>query len=409
MSARLTSVALAVFVVSVPAIARAEFPSLKQAIEKARVRGPAALVASADVRVAGATRYGAGLPPLTNPYLEVFVDRTKETSGVAQVQANLWLPVELSGQRGKRLAEVDAMVAWKQTAKAAAQSNAVGEAVAAYGELLVAAARKQHATDGEKIAREEAAYVSGRFDAKDATIVDKAQADGEVGRWLTMRAEADLAFALAKARLSIAIGDPNLEDPRGDLSVELPALRFKDSDAFSKFLVENSPTLKQHSMEATYFAVSKDKWEADKYAPVNFILSAGRSDAGDLRLGGGMSWTFPVLRKNQSEIGRAEADAERAKGNYEIAKASVTARAKGFFVAYDVARKAISTIDSIAVPAAQAVVDASVAGWKAGKTEQTRVFLARRDLATARERRLEITAIGWRAYGDLAGLVGDTP
>ncbi len=409
MNARITSVALVVATLAVSATARAEFPSLKDAIDRARTRGPASVMAAADVRIAGATRYGAGLPPLTNPYLEVFVDRTKETNGLAAVQANLWLPVELSGQRGKRLAEVDAMVAWKQTAKLAAQSNAVGEAVAAYGELLVAAARKLHADEGIKIARDEAAYVNGRFDAKDATIVDKAQADGEVGRWLQMKAEADLAFALAKARLSIAIGEPNLEDPKGNLSVELPALRFKDGDALTKYLVENSPTLKQHSLEATYFGASKDKWEADKYVPVNFILSAGRTDMGDLRLGGGLSWTFPVLRKNQSEIARAEADADRAKGNFEIAKASITARAKGFYVAYDVARKAISTIDTIAVPAAQAVVDASVASWKAGKTEQTRVFLARRDLATARERRLEITAIGWRAYGDLAGLVGDTP
>jgi outer membrane protein, heavy metal efflux system len=403
-----TSVVIVVASLAASATAHA-FPTLKEAIERSRTKGPASLIAAADIRVAGATRYGAGLPPLTNPYLEVFVDRTKETSGLAAVQANLWLPVELSGQRGKRLAEVDALVAWKTTAKAAAQSNAVGEAVAAYGEILVAAARKLHATEGEKIAREEAAYVNGRFDAKDATIVDKAQAEGEVGRWLQMKAEADLAYALAKARLAIAIGEPNLDDPKGDLSVELPALRFKDSDALSKHLVDNSPALKQYSLEATYFGAAKEKWEADKYVPVNFILSAGRTDMGDLRLGGGLSWTFPVLRKNQSEIARAEADADRAKGNYEITKAAIMARAKGFFVAYDVARKAISTIDTIAVPAAQAVVDASVQSWKAGKTEQTRVFLARRDLATARERRLEIAAIGWRAYGDLAGLVGDTP
>lgn len=409
MISRIPSLALAAMFVAVPATANAAFPTLKEVIERARTKGPASLVASADIRVAGATRYGAGLPPLTNPYLEVFFDRGRDTVGLATVQANLWLPIELSGQRGKRIAEVDAMVAWKQTAKAAAQSNAVGDAVAAYGEMLVAAARKQHAKDGEKIAREEAAYVNGRFDAKDATIVDKAQAEGEVGRWLTAYAEADLAYSLAKARLAIATGDPNLEDPSGELSTELPALRFKDSDAFSKYLLENSPLVKQHALEASFFGASKEKWEADKYVPVNFILSAGRGDAGDLRLGGGLSWTFPVLRRNQSEIARSEADADRAKTNLEIAKASVAARAKGFFVAYDVARKAISTIDTIAIPAAQAVVDASVASWKAGKTEQTRVFLARRDLATARERRLEIAAAGWRAYGDLAGLVGDTP
>ena len=406
---RLMSVIVAAATVAIPAVARAEFPTLHQAIERARARGPASLMAAADIRIAGATKHAAGLAPLTNPYLEVFVDRGRDTVGLATVQANLWLPIELAGQRGKRVAEVDAMVTWKSTAKSAAQANAVGEAVAAYGELIVAAARKQHAIDGEKIAREEAAYVKGRFDAKDATIVDKAQADGEVARWLLLRAEADLSYALAKARLSIATGDPNLEDPKAELSVELPALRFKDSGALAKYLVDNSPTLKQYELEASYFAASKEKWEADKYAPVNFIISAGKGEAGDFRLGGGIAWTFPVLRRNQGEIARADADIDRVKGNYEIAKAAVNARAKGFFMAYDVARKATNTIDTIAVPAAQAVVDATVAAWKAGKIEQTRVFLARRDLSTAMERRLDIVETGWRAYGDLAGLVGETP
>lgn len=392
-----------------PALARAEFPTLPQVIERARMRGPASLMAAADVKVAGATRFGAGLPPLTNPYLEVFVDRSKETTGVAAIQANLWLPIELSGQKGKRLAEVDAMVKWKQVARSAAQAGAVGEAVAAYGEMMVAAARKQHAVDGEKIARDEATYVIGRFDAKDATAVDKAQAEGEVARWLQLRSEAELSYALAKARLAIATGDPNLEDVTGPVAIELPALHFKDGDALAKALLDKSPVLEQHTLEAEFFARSKDKWEADKYAPVNFIVSAGRTDFGDVRLGGGISWTFPVLRKNQSEIARADADSDRAKGNLEIAKASITARAKGFFVAYEVARKALATFDEIAIPASQTVVSASVDAWKAGKAEQTRVFLARRDLATARDRRLDIVAVGWRAYGDLASLVGDVP
>lgn len=401
--------AAAALLVLAPSLARAEFPTLTQVIERARQRGPASVLAAADVKVAGATRYGAGLPPLTNPYLEVFFDRSKNTVGATTVQANLWLPIELAGQKSKRVAEVDAMIKWKEVARSAAQANAVGEAVAAYGELMVAAARKQHATEGEKIARDEAAYVLGRFEVKDATAVDKAQAEGEVARWLQARSEADVAYALAKARLAIATGDPKLEDVTGPVTIELPALHFKDGDALAKALLEKSPILQQYTLEAEFFGKSKDKWEADKYAPVNFILSAGKGEAGEVRLGGGLAWTFPVLRKNQSEIARADADADRAKTNLEIEKAAITARAKGFFMAYDVARKAVSTIDGVAIPAAQAVVDASVSAWKAGKAEQTRVFLARRDLATARDRRLELVAVGWRAYGDLAGLVGDVP
>lgn len=404
-------VAAAVFTAaaSLTTAARAEFPTLQEAIAKARVSGPQTILAAADVRVAGATKHAAGLPPLTNPYLEVFVDRTKSTNGIAQFQANLWLPIELSGQRGARIAEVESMVKWKETAKVAAQAAAVGDAVTTYGETIVAAARVEHATEALKIAKEEAAYVLGRFEAKDATVVDKALAEGEVARWVAEHETAQLSYSLAHARLSIAIGDPSLGAPRSDVVVDLPELKWKDADALAKHLIDSSPALKSYQQEADFFLASKEKWQADKYAPVNFILSAGRSDLGEFRFGGGLAWTIPVLRKNQGEIARADAEADRAKTAYTIAATAIAARAKGFFQAYQVARKALQTIDTVAIPAARSVVEATVTAWKAGKSELTRVFLARRDLASAHDRRLEIAAAGWGAYGDLAGLVGEAP
>jgi cobalt-zinc-cadmium efflux system outer membrane protein len=386
------------------------FPGLAAAIERARTRGPQSLLAAAELRVAGSSQRAAGLPPLTNPYLEIFVDRSRDTVGAAAIQANLWLPIELSGQRAARVREVETLVEWKKTARSAAQAGAVGEAVLAWGEVLVAWAQVQHAIEGEKIARDEAAYVNGRFESKDATIVDKALADGEVAQWVSRRAEASLTYALAHARLAIATGDPGLGDPPADeLAVDLPALKSKSGDQLARDLVAHSPALRQYQQEAEAFLASREKWDSEKYLPVNFILSGGRSDTGAFRFGGGLAWTFPVLRKNQGEIARAEAEADRAKATYAIAAAAIAARAKGFHQAYEVARQALEAIDKVAIPAAKAVVEASVVAWRAGKLELSRVFLARRDLAVAHDRRLQITAAGFRAYGDLAGLVGDAP
>ncbi len=388
--------------------ARATVPPLQEIIERARVHGPAALLAAADVRVAGATRHAAGLPPLTNPYLELIVDRGKYTD-VVTVESKLFLPVELAGQGGKRLREVDAMVQWKQMARSGAAATSVGEAVVAYGELLVESTRLREAMAGEKIAREEAAYIQGRFAASDATAVDKSLAEGELGRWLLTRSEAELAQSLAHARLSIAIGDPDLGDPEDSESANLPALRWKDSASLATHLKANSPMLRSASLEAEFFGASRERWEAEKSAPVNFIIAAGRGDAGELRYGAGLAWTFPVFRRNQGEIARAEAEQSRALASRTIVAGAIEARARGLFAAYSTARSALSTIDTQSMPAARAVVDASMAAWRAGKLDLTRVFLARRDLATAQTRRLDLVAAGWRAYGDLAGLVGDQP
>lgn len=391
------------------AVRAATLMDAREAATKAREKGPLTLLAAADLKLAGSQRAAAGLPPLTNPYLEVFVDRSKDTSGLAAVQANLWLPIELAGQRDKRVNEIDSLVAWKKTARAAASAAAVGEALAAWSELAVAVTRRKEAVLGEKIAREEAAYVKGRLDAKDATAVDLAVAEGEVARWVQTKAEADVAIATARTRFSIAVGEPSLETPDDAPAITLGALPWKDDAALLAKLDATSPVLRAAEEEASFFLASKDRWEAEKYTPVNLILSAGRTDLGAFKYGVGFSWSFPILRKNQAEIARADAEADRAKAAKLVAATALHAKAKGAFAAYNAARTALDTVDTIALPAAQAVVDASVTAWKAGKLEASRVFLARRDLATARARRLDVAAIGYRAWSELGGLVGEVP
>jgi outer membrane protein TolC len=54
-------------------------------------------------------------------------------------------------------------------------------------------------------------------------------------------------------------------------------------------------------------------------------------------------------------------------------------------------------------------VSASVDGFKAGKIDITRALLARRDLAIARARRLDLIEAAWRAYADLVVISGDLP
>ena len=59
--------------------------------------------------------------------------------------------------------------------------------------------------------------------------------------------------------------------------------------------------------------------------------------------------------------------------------------------------------------ALESAVQASVDGFKAGKIDITRALLARRDLAIARARRLDLIEAAWRAYADLVVISGDLP
>jgi cobalt-zinc-cadmium efflux system outer membrane protein len=388
--------------------AHAAFPRLSAVVEAARAKGPAVVLAGADLSVASSTRHAAGLAPLTNPYVEVRADRGKFTEDLA-VSASVYLPIELSGQRSARIAEVDALVRWKQASRTAATASAIGEAVEAYGDVLVTGARLNEAAEGEKVAREESAYVEGRLARGDATVVDEALAEGEVARWLQSKSEAEVAMSLARARLAVALGDSLVDAPGEDDSPELPPLHVPSADALVAQVETTSPVIAAPGREADFFTASRERFDAEKYPPLNVVVLGGRGDLGEARFGGGLAWTLPLLRYNQAEIARADAEASRALATRAVVTREALARARGLYVAYQATHGALAEFDRSALPAAAALVDASLRAWKVGKLDLQRVFLARRDLAAAHGRRLDLIATGWRMYSGLAGLVGGLP
>jgi outer membrane protein TolC len=72
-------------------------------------------------------------------------------------------------------------------------------------------------------------------------------------------------------------------------------------------------------------------------------------------------------------------------------------------------QKALDELDKNGIPALQRAVDASVEGFRAGKIDITRAMLARRDLALAQARRLDLLEASWRAYADLVIFSGELP
>jgi cobalt-zinc-cadmium efflux system outer membrane protein len=73
------------------------------------------------------------------------------------------------------------------------------------------------------------------------------------------------------------------------------------------------------------------------------------------------------------------------------------------------ARETRDLVDAQGLPATESLVESSITAWKAGKGELVQVLIARRDLASARLRRLDTMETAWRAYGDLVGLTGELP
>lgn len=390
---------------------RAEFPTLDRAIQLARARALVVNDAQGELGVAHAQMAGARSSIFGNPSIDLQVEQglSRNPSQELAAIAYAYFPVDISGQRGARIEEADKLIKWREVGVTDARGIASGEAVAAYGELVVGAERITQATSGEQTARDEAKYFAGRLEAKDTTVYEKSLADAEVARWVQSRAEAQLRFSSAHARFTQVTGLPSFESPPANASVAAPPLRGTWDDAFVARMVDRSPLVARLTAERGYWDASVERFKSERMPPVAFELIGGRGDLGEGRVGGGVVVTFPVSRRYQGEIARAEQGRTFASSRVALYRSVIESRLRAARDAIVTVVKAIEELDQAGMLALERAVSSSVEGFKTGKIEITRVLLARRDLAIARGRRLDLLEAGWRAYADLTVLSGELP
>jgi cobalt-zinc-cadmium efflux system outer membrane protein len=388
--------------------AEAAWPTIEEVVARSRANSLTVIEAQGAVRTATAAGVGARISRFNNPYLEIFVDRSPQTTqGGVTVQANLWLPIELHSQRPTRIAEATEFLKWRNVEYAEAQARSMGEAIAVYGDVIVASARLAQAQRAEAEARAEAEYFGRRVQAADATLYDKSLAENELARWVQARVEAQLALATGRARLAQLTG-VEIDAP-GQQAAEIPRMRQAFNPEMAAQAAEKSPTVLSLGAEAKYWDASRERSEAERNNPISFIISVGRGDQAEPRFGGGIAWTFPIIRRNEGEIARAQAEEQRALSLRTSVRGVVQSRIRSSYDIYHAAKNAVEALDSTGLPAARRVVEAATEANRAGKVELLQVFIAKRELALANARRLDLVAVAWRTYGELAALRGDLP
>lgn len=378
-------------------------PSLARVMELARDRAPAVAVARANVEVSRSTLVGARLNPLTNPYVEVLGDRGSTGTKDITVQGSLWLPIEVSGQREKREAEATALVEWAGAEAKATKAAAVADAVRAYGLLVVADARIKTLQELTEVAKAEAAYYEGRLKAKDATELDAKLAELEAARHAVALAEGKADRSRALTAIGVATGAAYTEAPADGPTPPAPKATPSVTNA------STLPAVQASAAQATFHAREKERAAIEAHTPLNVVVTVGRGDLGETRVGAGLAWSIPVLRKNQGEQARADANRSKAILERDLKAKIAVATAEGLARERAEIRKAIETITSLAEPAAKAAVDAAVAMEQAGKGDLLRVLTARRDLALLKTRRLDLLQREWTLVGDLVALTGELP
>jgi len=410
-SRRITSCLVAGALSLVASRASAEFPTLDVAIQRARIQALVVADAEGELGIARGQLAGARASALGNPYTDVQVDRplTNSTGQSVQALTFTYFPIDIAGQRGKRVEEAERLIDWRKLGLVDARAIATGEVVSAYGEYVISNARVEEASSGETTAREEAKYFQGRFEAKDTTLYEMSIAEAEVARWVQARAEAELRVANTRARFGQLTGIPAPDKPPANSQLLPPPVRATWDEAYVARVVDKAPIISRLAAEKTYWSASVERYEREKIPPVSLEIIAGHGSMGEARLGGGAVITYPITRRYQGEIRRAEEGQTNASRRLELFRGIVNARLRAARDAIASITKALDELDKHGIPALERAVHASVEGFRAGKIDLTRAMLARRDLAIARARRLDLLEAGWRAYADLVIFTGDLP
>lgn len=167
----------------VSARTQSDVPTLDRVLALARERAPELMVARAEVEASRSVGVGARVSPLPNPHLEVIAERGgRGVTRDVYIIAQLHTPIEVGGQRGRRIAEADSFVEWHTANLEQLRAQISRAAVRSYGESVAHAARFETLNELLTSAGTEASVLGARRDTGDASEHDAQLAEVERAR-----------------------------------------------------------------------------------------------------------------------------------------------------------------------------------------------------------------------------------
>jgi len=378
--------------------------ALRALIDAAKQNAPEVSLARASLVSSRAALENGRLAPFGNPYLEVTAERgSKNVTQDVALNGTLWLPVEVSGQRQSRGREAQDFVRLHAALVEQARARAAARLVRAYGSSLVATERAAVLSELLTSARAEAALIGERVKAGDAIEPDASLAAVEAARHEVMLAETRAQLLRARGELSEVLGR---DAPETTSKVAPPSLSSGD---FRAIKLDRTPQARALSAEAHFYSSAAERWRREGQSPLGLMLVAGRGDLGETRLGAGLAYALPAFRTNRPESARALAESTRAMTERRVQQSLAGKRLQLIALEQEQLSRAIATLTTSALPAAQQAVSAVQETYAAGKAELLAVLLSRRELSALSLRRLELLEQNWLLVSEYVEITGQLP
>ena len=410
-----SAVALAFTPVFTPALAAAPSDTgdtlslnIDEAVRRATESSPVVQRARAERRIVESRRVEADLLLPANPMLLVGAGPTRgpgETREVGYV-ARLEQTVEVAGQRGTRQAEVARAVEAAMAREELARAEARARTRLAYTAARLAEAQLTYAVEREALATRIEESVRERVRLGAASDIESRLATLERGRVRRDRLEAAQAAADGLSALREAVFLPPMTPLLLTTPVGPPVGPLPSYAAAVEAAERRRAELRLLAAQGDELGASIVRLRREALPSPTVFLDLQRDRPGELLLRAGLGVPLPTWRRNQGQIALVAATRARIDDERTLAQRTIALEIDR---ALRAAQRRLEEVDLDGreiVPAAEAALELTTEGWRAGKFDLFRVIQVSREAGEARRHQIEALGSLWQASIELDRATG---
>ncbi len=317
------------------------------------------------------------------------------------------LPVEIGGQRGRRIGVAREELSLADLDVRAAMATLRRNLRLAFYGLLAADQRVRLANEVLDLAERARSVAQARFDEGDVPRLDVLQADLGVAR---ARTDADLARATrasALADLNAVLNQPpgRAVSVVGDLGEAPPIPGFDRAIALAG---ASNVAILSAGRDAAVEGKRLDLLRADRVPTPTVTFGLPMNAPGEYNVGAsvGVMMTVPLFSRNQGEIAQSQATIDQAHAMGDAARRQVESQVYSALARIEAQRQQVESFRTRVVPAAEELATLAEESYKAGRDSVLALLDAQRSLRDVRLQYLQALLDFQAALADLEEVIG---
>jgi outer membrane protein, heavy metal efflux system len=385
---------------------------LDAAVERARQVNGLVRRARAESQLTGARRVGAAIVVPANPSVAFAIGPQRDESPGAATRSGLGYrfhveqAVEVGGQRGARLGEVDRAVDAAGARERLAGIEATARARSGYVAVLLGTALTRSTTERETLAAQLEESVRARVDAGAASEIELRLAEVERGRMHRERVDAERLAGEALAELLALLALPPGSQLTLTTPLTAPAVSLPPLDRAIALALDRRADLAALLASAAEIDAQIVRLRREALPTPALFLDVERDLPGQIFIGGGLGLALPVWRRNQGELAIARADRARADDERDLVTRQIALEVDRAYREVRARHEQALIQETEVLPSAERARDLLTQGWQAGKFDLFRVIQVSREAGEARRHQIEALGNLWQAAIELDRATG---